>query len=111
MDSLISLLILLVIAGICGVIAEWIVGFSPGGFIVSVIVGLLGAYIGSWLALRIGLPAIFSVSALLPGTGTGLSFDVVWAILGSILLLAIISLVRGTGRFGRTGRGRRGRYF
>jgi uncharacterized membrane protein YeaQ/YmgE (transglycosylase-associated protein family) len=109
MDALISLLILLVIAGICGVIAEWIVGFSPGGFIVSVVVGLLGAYVGSWLALRIGLPSVLSVSALLPGSGAGLSFDIGWAILGSILLLLLISLVRGTGRAG--GRRRRGRYF
>jgi uncharacterized membrane protein YeaQ/YmgE (transglycosylase-associated protein family) len=105
MDALISLLVLLVIAGICGAIAEWIVGFSPGGFIVSIIVGLLGAYLGSWLAGRLGFPSVLSVSALLPGTGGGLSFDVLWAILGSILLLLIISLVRGTGR-----RRRRGRY-
>lgn len=109
MDSLISLLILLVIAGICGVIAEWIVGFSPGGFVVSVIIGLLGAYIGSWLALRIGLPPILNVTQLVPGAF--LPFDIVWAILGSILLLFIISLVRGSGRAGRAGRGRRGRYF
>jgi uncharacterized membrane protein YeaQ/YmgE (transglycosylase-associated protein family) len=109
MDALISLLILLVIAGICGVIAEWIVGFSPGGFVVSVIVGLLGAYLGSWLAQRIGLPSVLNVLALLPGTTPVLQFDVVWAILGSILLLLVISLVRGTGRAG--GRRRRGRYF
>jgi len=109
MDSLISLLILLVIAGICGVIAEWIVGFSPGGFVVSVIVGLLGAYLGSWIAPRIGLPPVLSVTQLVPNAF--LPFDIVWAILGSILLLFIISLVRGSGRVGRTSRGRRGRYF
>ncbi|HEX6287691.1 MAG TPA: hypothetical protein VFZ66_00800 [Herpetosiphonaceae bacterium] len=98
MDTLIGLLILLVIAGICGVIAEWIVGFSPGGFIVSIIVGLIGAYLGGWLAGRLGLPPILSVAALLPNINAALSFDIVWAILGSILLLLIISLVRGSGR-------------
>ncbi len=105
--SIIELLILLVIAGICGVIAEWIVGFSPGGFIVSIIVGLIGAYLGSWLAGRLGLPPVLNVSALGLTTGGLPSFDIVWSILGSILLLLLISLVRGAGR----GRRRRGRFF
>lgn len=97
--GLIELLILLVIAGICGAIAEWIVGFSPGGFVVSIIVGLIGAYLGSWLASRIGLPAVLPVSRLGLESSLGLlNFDIVWSILGSILLLLVISLLRGTGR-------------
>ena len=59
--GLVELLILLVIAGICGVIAEWVVGFSPGGFVVSIVVGLIGAYLGSWLAGVLGLPPVLSV--------------------------------------------------
>ncbi|WP_026370425.1 hypothetical protein [Kallotenue papyrolyticum] len=97
--GLIELLILLVIAGICGAIAEWIVGFSPGGFVVSIIVGLIGAYLGSWLAGRIGLPPVLPVSRLGLESSLGLlNFDIVWSILGSILLLLVISLIRGTGR-------------
>lgn len=104
--GLIELLILLVIAGICGVIAEWIVGFSPGGFVVSIVVGLIGAYLGSWLAAQINLPALLPVGSLGLTSNTGLlNFDIVWSILGAILLLLLISLVRGAGR----GRGRRGR--
>ncbi len=101
MNDLLQLLILLVIAGICGVLAEWVVGFSPGGFAVSIIVGLIGAYLGSWLAPRIGLPPVLSVSALLASTPGSLDFDIVWSILGSILLLLLISLVRGAGRGSR----------
>jgi len=110
--GLLELLILLVIAGICGVIAEWIVGFSPGGFVVSIVVGLIGAYLGSWLATQLGLPSFLSTGALVPETADAnivavdLDFDIVWSILGSILLLFLISLVRGAGR----GRRRRGRY-
>jgi uncharacterized membrane protein YeaQ/YmgE (transglycosylase-associated protein family) len=97
--GLLELLILLVIAGICGAIAEWVVGFSPGGFIVSIIVGLIGAYLGSWIAAQIGLPSLLPVSALgLTGTIGPLNFDIVWSIIGSILLLLIISLARGAGR-------------
>lgn len=94
--DLLSILLLLVIAGICGAIAEMVVGFSPGGFIASVAIGLIGAYLGSWLAIQVGLPPVISVSRLLPGVAY--DFDLVWAILGAILLLLIISLVRGAGR-------------
>ena len=94
--GLVELLILLVIAGICGAVAEAIVGFSPGGFVVSILVGLLGAYLGSWLAPQLGLPPVLAVSRILPGTT--FDFDIVWAILGAILLLLLISLVRGSGR-------------
>ncbi len=93
--GLVELLILLIIAGICGAIAEAVVGFSPGGFLVSIIVGLIGAYLGSWLAPQLGLPPVLAVHSLLPGTR--FDFDIVWAILGAILLLLVISLVRGAG--------------
>lgn len=95
--DLLQLLVLLVIAGICGSIAELIVGFSPGGFLVSIVVGVIGAYLGTILGTalsnRFGLPA-FAIEI------GDQRFDLVWATIGSILLLLIISLVRG-------GRGRR----
>lgn len=107
--GLVELLILLVIAGICGVIAEWIVGFSPGGFVVSIIVGLIGAYLGSWIAGRLGFPSLLPVASLGLSSNIGLlNFDIIWSILGAILLLLLISLVRGTSR--GSGRRRRGRF-
>ena len=95
--SILELLILLVIAGICGAIAEMVVGFSPGGFVVSIIVGIIGAYLGTVLASYLSLPPFFAV------TVGGQSIEIMWAILGSILLLLVISLFRGSGR-------RRGRF-
>jgi uncharacterized membrane protein YeaQ/YmgE (transglycosylase-associated protein family) len=91
--GLLDLLVLLLIAGICGVIAEMIVGFSPGGFLVSILVGLLGAYLGSWLAGQLGLPPVLAVSP-----GGAFSLDIVWSIIGAIVLLLVIVLVRGAGR-------------
>jgi len=90
--GIIELLILLVIAGICGAIAEMIVGFSPGGFVVSIIIGVIGAYLGTVLAGQLNLPAF------LPVTIGGQTIEIVWAILGSILLLLVISLFRGRRR-------------
>lgn len=88
--SLVGLLLLLLVGGICGAIAEMLVGFSPGGFLASVVVGVLGAFIGTWLAGVIGLPSVLAVRI------EGHTIEVVWAILGSILLLLVLSLIRRT---------------
>ncbi len=90
--GIIELLILLVIAGICGALAELVVGFSPGGFVVSIVVGLIGAYLGNALGEYLRLPE------LLPITVGDHTIGVVRAILGSIVLLLVISLFRGAGR-------------
>ena len=89
--NLLGLLIFLVIAGICGAIAEMVVGFSPGGFVVSIVVGVIGAYLGTLLAGYLNLPPFLTIQA------GGQSLDIMWAILGSIVLLLIISLVRRSG--------------
>ena len=90
--GLIELLVLLVIAGICGAIAELVVGFSPGGFVVSIVVGVIGAYLGTVIANLLALPPF------LPITVGGRTIEIIWAILGSILLLLVISLFRGASR-------------
>lgn len=98
--TLLELLLFLLIAGICGFLAELVVGFSPGGFLASIAVGLVGAYIGSWLAGVLGLPSVLSTQAILPQTAganiiaTNFSFDIVWSIVGAVVLLFVISLIR-----------------
>jgi uncharacterized membrane protein YeaQ/YmgE (transglycosylase-associated protein family) len=86
--SLVGLLLLLLVGGICGAIAEMLVGFSPGGFLASVVVGILGAFIGTWVARAVGLPSVLAVRI------EGHTIEIVWAILGSILLLLVLSLFR-----------------
>lgn len=86
--TLVGLLILVIVGAICGGIAEALVGYSPGGFLASVAIGFLGALIGSWLAPRVGLPSI------LPVTIDGVTIEVVWSILGAIILLAVLSMIR-----------------
>ena len=89
--SILELLVLLIVAGICGAIAELVVGFSPGGFVVSIVVGVIGAYLGTAVATYLNLPPFLPI-------GSGPTIDVMWAILGSILLLLVISLLRGLSR-------------
>jgi len=86
--SLIGLLVLILVGAIVGAIAEAVVGYSPGGFLAAAAIGFLGAVIGNWLAPRIGLPE------LLPVTVDGVTIPVVWAIVGAIVLVLLLSLVR-----------------
>jgi len=86
--SVVDLLLLLLVGAICGAIAEMIVGFSPGGFLASVAIGFLGALIGTWLAGRLGLPSVLAVRI------GGYTIEILWAILGAIILLLIISFFR-----------------
>jgi uncharacterized membrane protein YeaQ/YmgE (transglycosylase-associated protein family) len=86
--DLLQLSILLVIAGICAAIAQWVVGFSPGGFITSIIVGVVGAYLGTSLANLLYIPPILSIHV------GAVSFDLLWAVCGSLLLLLLLYLIR-----------------
>ncbi len=86
--TLLGLLVLLVVGAICGAIAELIVGWSAGGFFASAGVGFLGALIGGWLARVIGLPSILAVHV------DTVTIEIVWAILGAVILLAILGVIR-----------------
>jgi uncharacterized membrane protein YeaQ/YmgE (transglycosylase-associated protein family) len=86
--TIVGFLLLLLLGALCGAVAEVIVGFSPGGFLASAVVGFLGAAIGGWMAPRIGLPSILAVRI------EGYSIEVVWSVLGAIVLLAGLALIR-----------------
>ena len=83
--TLVSLVVFLVIAGVCGAIAQGVVGYSHGGFFTSVLLGLIGAFLGPWVADSLGLPAYFKVAI------GGESFPIVWSIIGAALLVAVLS--------------------
>lgn len=85
--SLFGLLILLLIAAICGGIGQSIAGYSLGGCLVSIVVGFIGAFIGKWLASELGL------TYLLPVNIDGETFPVIWSIIGSALFTVVIGLI------------------
>ena len=86
--TLIGFLVLLLIAAICGGIGQSLAGYSLGGCLVSIVVGFIGAYIGMWIAGKMGLPEIFSI------TVEGKPFPVVWAVIGSAVFTLIVALLR-----------------
>jgi len=85
--TLIDLLLLLLVAGICGALGQAIGGFSRGGCLVSIALGFIGALIGMWLARQMQMPELWSLSV------GGQRFPVVWSIIGSALFVAIIGLI------------------
>jgi len=85
--TLVELLILLLVAGVCGAIGQAIAGYSRGGCLVAIALGFIGAFLGVWLARTLGLPE------LLPLAVGGASFPILWSIIGSALFVAVISLI------------------
>ncbi len=95
MDPL-QLLIVLVIVGICGAVAALIVGFSPPGLhvmLVSIIVGVIGAFIGAWIAGMLNLPPITEIRV-----GT-IRLNLLYTIVGSTLLLVLLQVLHGGRRW------------
>ena len=89
--NLIDLLILLLVAGICGALGQAIAGYSRGGCLVSIALGFVGALLGLWLARVMGLPELFPVRI-----GTT-NFPIIWSIIGSALFVAVLTLLTRRG--------------
>lgn len=90
---LIQILVLLLIAGVCGALGQAITGYSHGGCLVSIALGFIGALLGSWIAGALGLPE------LLPIRVGGMSFPIIWSIIGAALFVAVINLISRRGRY------------
>ena len=85
--TILDVIVLLIIAGLCGALGQAISGFSRGGCLVSIALGFIGALLGMWLARQMGLPELFAIQI-----GTT-SFPIIWSIIGSALFVAIITLL------------------
>jgi uncharacterized membrane protein YeaQ/YmgE (transglycosylase-associated protein family) len=90
-----SLIVLLIIAGITGAIGQWMAGYSRGGLLTSIVIGFIGAFLGTWGAKQFHLAEIYTLQI---GRTT---FPIVWAILGSALFVAILGLMNGRRTFRR----------
>jgi uncharacterized membrane protein YeaQ/YmgE (transglycosylase-associated protein family) len=83
-----SLLIILVVGLIAGWLAGQIVQGTGFGIVGDLLIGVAGAFIGSWLLPQLGLHL-----------GSGIVSAVIDATIGALLLLLVIRLVRGGGRW------------
>jgi uncharacterized membrane protein YeaQ/YmgE (transglycosylase-associated protein family) len=85
--TLSELIVLIVIAAVCGAVGKALAGGGPGGLIASVALGFIGALLGPWVAgqLRLAEPLVLHVS--------GQSFPIVWSIIGAALFVALLHLM------------------
>lgn len=89
--TILELVIYLVIAGVCGAVARAIAGSTRGGFVISVLLGFLGAFLGTWIARLLHWPELLLVEV------GGHPFPILWSIVGGIVLVIIAhALLRPT---------------
>ncbi|MEM6782175.1 MAG: hypothetical protein AAF624_00375 [Bacteroidota bacterium] len=82
-----SFVVYLIIAAICGAIGQSLAGYSLGGCFVSAVVGLIGAYLGTWIAAEFNFPEFWVLRI------GGEAFPVIWAVLGSALFAFGVGLI------------------
>jgi uncharacterized membrane protein YeaQ/YmgE (transglycosylase-associated protein family) len=76
----------IVLGLIAGALAKWIMpGKDPGGMIVTIIIGIVGAMLGGWIGSMIGFGSV---------TGVNLG-SIVTAVVGALILLAVYRMVKG----------------
>jgi uncharacterized membrane protein YeaQ/YmgE (transglycosylase-associated protein family) len=84
--SIFGLLVLLVIAAVCGSIGQAIAGSSRGGLFVSIALGFIGGLLGSWIAGMLRLPEPFML------TIEGHSIPILWSIIGATLFVLAVHM-------------------
>jgi uncharacterized membrane protein YeaQ/YmgE (transglycosylase-associated protein family) len=89
-----ELLVLILIAAVCGAIGREIAGGTRGGLLVSTVVGFIGALLGPWLARELRLPEPLVVHV------GGHAIGLLWSIIGAALFVALMHLASGR-RYGR----------
>jgi uncharacterized membrane protein YeaQ/YmgE (transglycosylase-associated protein family) len=74
----------IIVGGIAGALAKLIMpGDDPGGIIVTIIIGIVGAILGGFLLSLIGL------------SGAGWIWSIITGIIGAVILLAIYRAIAG----------------
>ena len=84
-----SILVILVVGLIAGWLAGKIVQGTGFGLIGDIVIGIIGAFIASWLFPKLGIHV--AVGSLVR--------EIIYATLGAILLLVVIRLVKRGGRW------------
>jgi uncharacterized membrane protein YeaQ/YmgE (transglycosylase-associated protein family) len=86
-----GLIVLIVIAAICGAVGKALAGGARGGLLASIALGFIGALIGPWVAQQLHLAEPLMVQL------SGRPFPIVWSIIGAALFVALLHLLSGRG--------------
>jgi uncharacterized membrane protein YeaQ/YmgE (transglycosylase-associated protein family) len=85
--TLLEFLILLLVALVCGAIAQSITGYSRGGCLASLFLGFIGAVVGVWLARLTQLPELFNLEI------GGTRIPIVWTVIGAALFCGLLQFL------------------
>lgn len=80
-----GILIALIIGGIAGWLAGVIVKGAGFGLIGNIVVGIVGAFVASWLFPRLGVQL---------GVGNAMVTSIIHATIGGVIILLVLSLIR-----------------
>ncbi|HEY8336145.1 MAG TPA: GlsB/YeaQ/YmgE family stress response membrane protein [Tardiphaga sp.] len=83
-----SILVILLVGLVAGWLAGQIVRGTGFGILGDILVGILGALVASLLFPKLGIRL-----------GTGLVSEIIYSAIGAVILLLVVRLVRGRGRF------------
>lgn len=83
-----GILVILFVGLVAGWLAGKIVRGTGFGIIGDVLVGIAGALVASSLFPKLGIHL-----------GTGLVSEIIYSAIGAVLLLVVVRLIRGRGRF------------
>ena len=83
-----DMLTLLIVGLVAGVLASLIVGGTGYGILGDIVVGIVGAFLGSWLFVHQGWHAPWA----------GLAGTIFIATIGAAILLVLLHVVSGLGR-------------
>jgi len=84
-----SILVILFVGLIAGWLAGKIVRGTGFGLIGDIVIGIIGAFVASWLFPKLGLHI----------AATSLVREIIYATAGAVILLLVVRLVRGGGRW------------
>ncbi len=80
-----TLLTWLIVGLVAGVLASLLMGGSGYGLIGDIIIGIVGAFVGSWIFRQLGTDTPFG----------GLAGVIFVAFIGAVALLFVLRLIRG----------------
>ena len=84
--SVLSFLLMVLIASITGAVGASLAGRSKTGCLSSIALGFVGAIIGTYIAQELHLPRFWTL------TFGGHPFPIIWAVIGSSLFVAVLNL-------------------
>ena len=84
--SFLEFILLLIVAGVGGCLAQALAGYSHGGCLASIVLGLIGALLGTWIARLLGLGEILSIQI------GSQPFPIIWSVIGAALFAGVLHL-------------------